>query len=66
MGISETADRHLSALAGLDFSYKDVSALLDKIAVTRKNIDSQQQEGTPPGVGVEGEGGSPRPIAGSS
>jgi len=62
----ETADRHLSALAGLDFSYKDVSALLDKIAATRKNIESQHQEGTAPGVGAEGEGSSPRPIAGSS
>lgn len=33
----ETADKHLSALAGLDFTYKDVSALLDKIAELRKN-----------------------------
>ena len=27
----EIAEKHLTALAGLDFSYKDVSALLDKI-----------------------------------
>ncbi|MCX7424342.1 MAG: tetratricopeptide repeat protein [Planctomycetia bacterium] len=31
----DMAERHLTALAGLDFGYKDVSALLDKIAELR-------------------------------
>ena len=31
------AEKHLSALAGLDFTYKDVSKLLDKIAKLREN-----------------------------
>ena len=31
----EVAEQHLTALAGLDFGYKDVSALLDKIAQLR-------------------------------
>ncbi len=33
----DTAERHLAVLAGLDFTYKDVSALLDKIAKLREN-----------------------------
>ena len=33
----DAADKHLSALAGLDFTYKDVSALLDKVAELRDN-----------------------------
>ncbi len=33
----ETAEKHLTNLAELDFAYKDVSALLDKIAELRKN-----------------------------
>ena len=33
----DRADKHLSALAALDFTYKDVSALLDKVAELRKN-----------------------------
>ncbi len=36
----ETAEKHLTTLAGLDFTYKDVSALLDKIAKLRENPES--------------------------
>jgi tetratricopeptide (TPR) repeat protein len=43
----DTADRCLSTLAGLDFSYKDVSALLDKIARLRKNVGEAKSVETP-------------------
>lgn len=33
----ENAEKHLSTLAAIDFAYKDVSALLDKIAEERNN-----------------------------
>lgn len=33
----DTAEKHLTTLAGMDFAYKDVSALLDKIAEVREN-----------------------------
>ena len=33
----DIAEEHLTRLAELDFAYKDVSALLDKIAELRKN-----------------------------
>jgi len=33
----EIAEKHLSALAGLDFTFKDVPALLDKLAKLREN-----------------------------
>jgi tetratricopeptide (TPR) repeat protein len=33
----EKADKHLNALAGMDFSYKDLSALLDKLQQMRQN-----------------------------
>ena len=36
----ETAEKHLTTLAGLDFTYKDVSKLLDKIAKLRENPES--------------------------
>jgi tetratricopeptide (TPR) repeat protein len=36
----EKAEKHLATLAGLDFTYKDVSALLDKIAKLRENPGS--------------------------
>jgi tetratricopeptide (TPR) repeat protein len=41
----ETAQKHLTTLASLDFTYKDVSALLDKIAKLRENPESGQQQG---------------------
>jgi tetratricopeptide (TPR) repeat protein len=37
----EKADKHLKVLAGLDFTYKDVPALLDKLAKKRKNGPSE-------------------------
>jgi len=39
----DSADRYLTSLAGLDFSYRDVSALLDKIAEMRENAGSEGQ-----------------------
>ena len=33
----ENADKHLKVLAGLEFTYKDVPALLDKLAKKRNN-----------------------------
>jgi tetratricopeptide (TPR) repeat protein len=40
----ELAEKHLSVLAGLDFTYKDVPALLDKLASLRKNVPSEQTD----------------------
>lgn len=37
----DVAERHLTALAGMDFNYRDVSALLDKIAEMRENVGSE-------------------------
>jgi tetratricopeptide (TPR) repeat protein len=37
LGEVEPAEKHLSALAALDFTYKDVSKLLDKVAKLREN-----------------------------
>jgi len=34
----DTSEKHLTTLAGLDFGYRDVSALLDKIMELRKNM----------------------------
>ena len=34
---ADLADKHLTALAAMDFGYKDVSALLDKVAEIRNN-----------------------------
>ncbi|MEN6556974.1 MAG: hypothetical protein ABFC54_02215, partial [Thermoguttaceae bacterium] len=36
----EVAEKYLTTLAGLDFTYKDVAALLDKIAHMRENPES--------------------------
>ncbi len=44
----ETAEKHLTTLAGLDFTYKDVSALLDKIARLRENPESVVAKGGRP------------------
>ena len=38
----DVAEKFLSNLAGLDFSYKDVSALLDKVARLRDNPESDE------------------------
>ncbi len=47
----DTAERHLTMLAGMDFNYRDVSALLDKIAEMRENAESGSK-------GTAGEGES--------
>jgi tetratricopeptide (TPR) repeat protein len=46
----EKADNHLKVLASLDFTYKDVAALLDKLAEKRKNgpSDSNGSPHEPP------------------
>jgi len=36
----DTAEKHLTTLASLDFTYKDVSHLLDKIRQLRENPES--------------------------
>jgi tetratricopeptide (TPR) repeat protein len=48
----EVASKHLTVLASLDFTYKDVSALLDKIAKLRDNAESDANGGG--GGGPEG------------
>ncbi|OHB66649.1 MAG: hypothetical protein A2V70_13345 [Planctomycetes bacterium RBG_13_63_9] len=37
LGNLKTAEKHLTTLASLDFSYKDVSDLLDKLSELRNN-----------------------------
>jgi tetratricopeptide (TPR) repeat protein len=41
----DTAEKHLTILAGIDFAYKDVSALLDKIAELRENSGDDAEAG---------------------
>jgi tetratricopeptide (TPR) repeat protein len=43
----EKAEKHLNALASLDFSYKDVAALLDKVRHLRENPDSRDEGENP-------------------
>jgi tetratricopeptide (TPR) repeat protein len=40
----DTAEKHLTALAGQDFTYKDVSSLLDRITEMRDNEQSSPAE----------------------
>jgi tetratricopeptide (TPR) repeat protein len=56
LGHYDVAERHLATLAGMDFSYRDVSALLDKIGEIRKNRPESQSEGDggPAPAGPEG------------
>jgi tetratricopeptide (TPR) repeat protein len=42
LGNLDAAEKHLGALAALDFTYKDVSKLLDKVAKLRQNPDSDK------------------------
>ena len=52
----DSAEKHLTTLASLDFTYKDVSALLDKIANLRDNPESvggKPAEDTSPETGDE-------------
>ena len=39
----DAAEKHLTALAGMDFNYKDVSALLDKVAELRDKEDKNPE-----------------------
>jgi hypothetical protein len=38
----EAATKHLGALAAMDYTYKDVSELLDKLAKLRENMGPDQ------------------------
>jgi tetratricopeptide (TPR) repeat protein len=51
------AEKHLAALAGLDFNYKDVSRLLDKIAKLRENPPEPPKKEEPPKDQQEGDAG---------
>ena len=41
----DIGEKHLTTLAGLDFSYRDVSSLLDKIAQMRDNASEGGEDG---------------------
>jgi tetratricopeptide (TPR) repeat protein len=47
----DAAEKHLTTLGAMDFTYKDVSALLDKLARLRENPESEEaqhaEEGAP-------------------
>jgi tetratricopeptide (TPR) repeat protein len=43
----DTAERHLTALAALDFTYRDVAALLDKVTQLRENPSSPPSADSP-------------------
>ncbi len=55
----DTAEKHLSTLAGLDFTYRDISTLLDKIAKLRENPESGAA-GSPQAEAHEGPGADQR------
>ncbi len=60
----EPAEKHLSALAALDFTYKDVSKLLDKIAKLRENPDPEVSRKPPEKrAGQAGRRRRPRPVS---
>ncbi len=40
----DAAEKHLTTLAALDFTYRDVSKLLDKLARLRENPDGRAEE----------------------
>lgn len=44
LGDIDTAEKHLTQLAGLDFTYKDVSTLMDKISQFRERKDKVGEE----------------------
>jgi tetratricopeptide (TPR) repeat protein len=50
MGLKDldAAEKHFSTLAGLDFTYRDVSTVLDKIAKLRENPESGSEGGEKP------------------
>lgn len=51
----DPAEKHLTMLAGLDFNYKDVSRLLDKIAKLRENPPEPPKKEEPKADRPEGE-----------
>ncbi len=55
LGDLPTAEKYLSYLAGLDFTYKDVSKLLDKLAKLRENPQSGLSQSQPPQEGESQE-----------
>lgn len=42
----DVGEKHLTTLAGLDFSYRDVSTLLDKITQMRENASGSGEDGS--------------------
>jgi len=52
---ADAAEKHLTLLAAIDFTYKDVSALLDKLTELRKNQASQDQKADPEPPPEEGQ-----------
>ena len=71
MGLKDfdAAEKHLTTLAGLDFTYRDVSTLLDKIAKLRENPESGAAGGQQPeahgGPEADRHNDPPEPSAGS-
>jgi tetratricopeptide (TPR) repeat protein len=49
LGEIDVAEKQLSILAAMDFSYKDIAALLDKVAEARKNQLAAEEEPDKPG-----------------
>jgi tetratricopeptide (TPR) repeat protein len=56
----ENGERHLTSLAALDFSYRDVAVLLDKIADIRKNMETQAHAPPQPAAGSDQGVASPQ------
>ncbi len=48
LGETDVAEKQLSILAAMDFSYKDVAALLDKVAEVRKNQLAAEEKSDKP------------------
>jgi tetratricopeptide (TPR) repeat protein len=59
----DAAEKHLTALASLDFTYKDVSHLLDKIRRLRENPDSSASKKPEETKPEADEGGQQSPPA---
>ncbi|MBN2579280.1 MAG: hypothetical protein JXB10_09840 [Pirellulales bacterium] len=52
----ETGEKYLTTLAGMDFAYKDVPKLLDKIAQFHQNQGPEERPGRPPDEKPPSEG----------
>jgi tetratricopeptide (TPR) repeat protein len=57
LGEVETAEKQLSTLAAMDFSYKDVAALLDKVREMRENQVQTEEKPQGPASADSSEGG---------